>query len=103
MYDAAREKDATMFGREIRDNRTDAEMLKEALEVAAKADVIVAALGESSEMSGESAVVTNLEMPDAQRDLLKAFFLQQASRLFLFYSLAAQLFLHGKKKTFLQF
>lgn len=72
MYDAAREKDATMFGREIRDNRTDAEMLKEALEVAAKADVIVAALGESSEMSGESSSRTNLEMPDAQRDLLKA-------------------------------
>lgn len=70
MYDAKREADATMFGREMRDNRSDKEMLDEALSVAAKADVIVAALGESSEMSGESSSRTNLEMPDAQRDLL---------------------------------
>lgn len=72
MYDAKREADATMFGREMRDNRSDEEMLKEALNVAAQADVIVAALGESSEMSGESSSRTELEMPDAQRDLLKA-------------------------------
>ena len=72
MYDAAREADATMFGREMRDSRSNEEMLREALDVAAKADVIVAALGESSEMSGESSSRTNLEMPDAQRDLLKA-------------------------------
>lgn len=72
MYNAQREADATMFGREMRDNRTDKEMLDEALAVANQADVIVAALGESSEMSGESSSRTNLEMPDAQRDLLKA-------------------------------
>lgn len=72
MYDAKREADATMFGREMRDSRTDKEMLDEALAIAAKSDVIVAALGESSEMSGESSSRTNLEMPDAQRDLLEA-------------------------------
>lgn len=72
MYDAKREADATMFGREMRDSRSDKEMLDEALAIAKKADVIVAALGESSEMSGESSSRTDLEMPDAQRDLLKA-------------------------------
>ena len=72
MYDAKMEADATMFGREMRDNRSNEEMLKEALEIAKKSDVIVAALGESSEMSGESSSRTNLEMPDAQRDLLEA-------------------------------
>ena len=48
------------------------ELLDEALKVAAQADVIVAALGESSEMSGESSSRSELEMPDAQRHLLEA-------------------------------
>lgn len=70
--DADYEKRATMFGRELhRDNRTDRGLLDEALKVAAGADVIVAALGESSEMSGESSSRTNLEMPDVQRALLQ--------------------------------
>jgi len=70
--DADYEKRATMFGRELhRDNRMDRELLDEALKVAAGADVIVAALGESSEMSGESSSRTNLEMPDVQRALLQ--------------------------------
>lgn len=51
------------------DNR---QLLEEALRVAAEADVIVAALGESSEMSGESASRTDIRIPDAQQDLLKA-------------------------------
>lgn len=72
MSDAEYEKRATMFGRSLnRDNRTDKEMLDEALEVAKKADVIVAALGESSEMSGESSSRSELEMTDTQRALLK--------------------------------
>ncbi|NDV81276.1 beta-glucosidase BglX [Bacteroides sp. 51] len=71
--DAVYEEHATMFGRSLnRDNRTDQEMLDEALKVAAGADVIVAALGESSEMSGESSSRTNLNMPDVQRTLLEA-------------------------------
>ena len=72
MYDAQREVEATMFGREMRDPRSAQELLDEALSVASQADVIVAAVGESSEMSGESSSRTNLEMPDAQRDLLIA-------------------------------
>ena len=71
-YDAQREAEATMFGREMRDPRSAQELLDEALNVASQADVIVAAVGESSEMSGESSSRTNLEMPDAQRDLLTA-------------------------------
>jgi len=72
MYDAQREAEATMFGREMRDPRSAQELLDEALSIASQADVIVAAVGESSEMSGESSSRTNLEMPDAQRDLLTA-------------------------------
>ena len=71
--DAAYEERATMFGRSLnRDNRTDKEILDEALKVAANADVIIAALGESSEMSGESSSRTNLALPDVQRTLLEA-------------------------------
>lgn len=46
-------------------------LLREALQVAACADVIVAALGECADMSGESASRTELELPDAQQALLK--------------------------------
>ena len=71
--DAAYEERATMFGRSLnRDNRTDKEMLDEALKVAAGADVIVAAIGESSEMSGESSSRSDLNIPDVQRTLLEA-------------------------------
>ncbi len=72
-YDAELEQRATMFGKELnRDNRSDAVLLNEALEIASKADVIVAALGESAEFSGESSSRTNIEMPRVQKDLLKA-------------------------------
>ena len=71
--DAAYEERATMFGRSLnRDNRTDKELLEEALKVAADADIIVAALGESSEMSGESSSRTDLNIPDVQHTLLEA-------------------------------
>ena len=71
--DAAYEERATMFGRSLnRDNRTDQQLLDEALKIASQADVIVAALGESSEMSGESSSRTNLNLPDVQHTLLEA-------------------------------
>ena len=67
------EKRATMFGKEIpRDNRTAEAMIQEALSISANADVIVAALGEGAEMSGESASRSNLDLPEAQKRLLKA-------------------------------
>ena len=71
--DAAFEERATMFGKTLhRDARPAAEILQEALAVANQSDVIVAALGESAEMSGESSSRSNIEIPDTQKDLLKA-------------------------------
>ena len=67
------EQRSTLFGRTIpRDGRSDAALLREALSVAARADVIVAALGEASEMSGESSSRTDLHIPQVQRELLQA-------------------------------
>lgn len=72
MSNAEYEERATMFGRSLnRDNRTDKELLDEALAVADKAGIIVAALGESSEMSGESSSRSELQMTDTQRALLE--------------------------------
>ena len=71
--DSALEARSTVFGRSLnRDSRTDQQLLDEALEVAAKADYIIAALGESSEMSGEASCRANLELPDVQQTLLQA-------------------------------
>ena len=70
--DPVLEANATMFGREMRDPRSEQELLDEALAVAAKADVIIAALGESSEFSGESSSRTDISLPDTQKRLLEA-------------------------------
>jgi beta-glucosidase len=71
--DAEYQTRATMFGREIpRDNRPEAELIKEAVDNASKSDVVVAALGESSEMSGESSSRSDIELPDVQKRLLAA-------------------------------
>ena len=60
------------FGKEFeKDNRSNEEILTEALNVARKADVIVATLGESTEMSGESSSRSNLDLPKPQQELLK--------------------------------
>jgi len=73
LEDAAYQERATMFGREIpRDNRTEEELIKEAVSTAQQADVIVAALGESSEMTGESSSRTDLNIPATQHHLLEA-------------------------------
>src|SRR5690606_7647026 len=58
--DKALQERATMFGRTIpRDERDPELIIAEALKTAESADVIVAALGESSEMSGESSSRTD--------------------------------------------
>lgn len=54
------------------DSITDKRLLNEALDIASKADVIVAALGEDSGRSGESSSLTDLSLPAAQRRLLEA-------------------------------
>ncbi len=72
-YDAAFEERAGMFGKAFgRDNRPAAEIIQEAVNIANQSDVIVAALGESAEMSGESSSRSNIEIPQAQKDLLAA-------------------------------
>ncbi len=71
--DAKLQERSTMFGRTIpRDERPAETIIQEALEVAKGSDVIIAALGESSEMSGESSSRTDLNIPDSQRKLLEA-------------------------------
>jgi len=70
-YDAELEARSAMFGKNsYRDSRPVAEIIKEALEVAQKADVIVAALGEASEMSGECSSRSDISVPQSQKDLL---------------------------------
>lgn len=71
--DSMLQKNATMFGKTLpRDNRSPGEMIREALDVAAKCDVIVAALGESAEFSGESSSRSEIGIPNVQAELLKA-------------------------------
>lgn len=67
------EEYATMFGKSLnRDKRSKAELIAEAVKVANQSDVIIAALGESAEMSGESSSRTDLELPKIQQELLDA-------------------------------
>ena len=59
-------------GSYVRDNRSDADMLNEAIANANKADVVVAVLGEAAEFNGESSSRSNIEIPQIQKDLLAA-------------------------------
>jgi beta-glucosidase len=71
--DANQQTWATAHGRDIpRDNRPEEEIIAEAVKTANKADVIVAALGEASEMSGESSSRTDIGIPETQKKLLAA-------------------------------
>jgi beta-glucosidase len=72
-YDSLFEERAGMFGKSLkRDKLSPAESIQAALDIANQADVIVAALGESAEMTGESSSRSNIEIPAAQKDLLRA-------------------------------
>jgi beta-glucosidase len=71
--DEEMQKCQTLFEKDIaRDNRSAETMIQEALAVSADADVIVAALGEGAESSGESASKSNIDIPEVQKRLLKA-------------------------------
>jgi beta-glucosidase len=71
--DADQQVWGTAHGRVIpRDDRPEEEIIAEAVKTANKADVIVAALGEASEMSGESSSRTDIGIPETQRKLLAA-------------------------------
>ena len=71
--DSVLEANSTMFGKTLnRDGRSAETLRSEAVRIARGADVIVAAVGESAEMSGEASSRSNIEIPETQRDLLKA-------------------------------
>jgi beta-glucosidase len=62
-----------VFGEKISiDTRSPQELLAEALAVAAASDVIVAVVGEASEMSGEAASRASLDIPASQQKLIEA-------------------------------
>lgn len=71
--DASQQTWATAHGRDIpRDNRPEEDIIAEAVKTANKADVVIAALGEASEMSGESSSRTDIGIPETQKKLLAA-------------------------------
>ncbi|MGZ3813575.1 MAG: beta-glucosidase BglX [Mucilaginibacter sp.] len=64
---------AWFFGmKQIKDKRPAQEMIDEAVETAKKADVVVAVVGESANMSGESASRSDISIPETQKELLRA-------------------------------
>ncbi|MCC7402293.1 MAG: beta-glucosidase BglX [Chitinophagaceae bacterium] len=71
--DSLLEERETMFGKSLgRDHRPAEVILQEALNIANQSDVIVAALGESAEMSGESSSRSMIGIPSIQEKLLRA-------------------------------
>lgn len=68
MADSARQR-AAEFGKTIA-RGDDVRLKAEAIETARQADVIVCAMGESADMSGECASRSDLRLPDVQRELL---------------------------------
>jgi beta-glucosidase len=64
---------AWFFGmKQERDNRPAQQMIDEAVETAKKADVVVAVVGESANMSGESSSRSDISIPETQKELLRA-------------------------------
>jgi len=66
-------KKVNVFGDEITvDKQSSASLLQEALETAAKADIIVAVVGEAADMSGECSSRSDISFPESQRKLIDA-------------------------------
>ncbi len=71
--DSLLESRVSIFGKPTGwDNRPEEAIIAEAVEAARKADVVVAAMGEAAEMSGEASSLTNIGIPENQRRLLEA-------------------------------
>lgn len=71
--DTKLEERISVFGKTTdRDNRPAAELIAEALKIANESDVVVAAMGEAAEMSGESSSRSDINLPANQQELLKA-------------------------------
>jgi beta-glucosidase len=66
-------KKVNVFGEEITiDKRSAGEMLKEAVDIASKSDVIVAVMGEAADMTGEASSMADIGLPESQKNLLQA-------------------------------
>ena len=66
-------KKINVFGERVDiDKRSPQELINEAVNTANNANVVVAVIGEASEMSGESASRSDIGLPENQKELLKA-------------------------------
>jgi beta-glucosidase len=71
--DSVLAKNINVFGlRADIDKRSPDEMLDEAIQIAQRSDVVVAVVGEASEMSGECASRTDITIPPSQKKLIRA-------------------------------
>ena len=71
--DAQLDARISIFGKPTKwDKRSQKEMIAEAVAAARKSDVVVAALGESAEMSGEASSRSDISLPENQKELLAA-------------------------------
>ena len=68
-------RQANVFGTRVEiDKRHPDEMLQEAVSLARQSDVVVAVVGEASEMSGEAASRSDITLPASEQKLLKALY-----------------------------
>src|SRR5690606_34202737 len=66
-------ENVNVFGPRIEiDDRTPEQMLEEAVALAKNSDVVVAVVGEATEMSGEAASRTDISIPESQKKLIRA-------------------------------
>lgn len=71
--DTALAKRVNAFNKQVDiDARTPDQMLKEAVSVASKADVVVAVVGEGADMTGEASSMSNISLQPSQQRLLQA-------------------------------
>lgn len=71
--DAELAKHVNVFGVQAdMDSRTPTDMINEAVEAAKKSDIVIAVVGESADMSGESSSRADISIPASQVALLKA-------------------------------
>ncbi len=72
LSDSVLEQKVSIGNKLERDGRSEKAMLDEALKLANESDIIIAAMGELSEMSGEGASRADITIPEPQKELLKA-------------------------------
>ncbi len=71
--DTALAKKINVFGERVDiDSQSPDQLIAQAVEAASKAEVVVAVVGEASEMSGEASSRTDIGLPDSQKRLLEA-------------------------------